>query len=162
MSEDHSSNTFTFCSKDKKLTLSKATSANTANGSTAITGISIRNTPVAKQGKTLKVTTKNQPFIPKKQLGRLSIKSKDISKKLVGQSLLQSLSSKNAYACPICRDRFFEKAQALGGHMSKSHPHQSAEFTKKQETRKERTSVRELLKRAKAMYRETYPTHSQI
>jgi hypothetical protein len=145
-----------------KLSVSKSTSANTASASTAITAMSIIATPVAKQGKTLKVASKNQRFIPKKQLGRLSIQSKDISKKAVTQALHPNLGSKTAYACPICRDRFFVKAQALGGHMSKSHPHQSAEFTKKQETRKERTLVRELLKRAKAVYRETYPTHSQI
>lgn len=116
-----------------------------------MTGISIATTPVTKPSKTLKI--KNQRILPKKTLGRLSFHSKDISKKVVNPNL----ASKNLYACPICRDRHFVKAQALGGHMSKSHPHQSAEFTKKQETRKERTSVRELLKRAKVVYRETYP-----
>ena len=46
--------------------------------------------------------------------------------------------------------------------MSKSHPHQSAEFTKKQQTRKEREPTRELLKRAKLVYYETFPSHSYI
>jgi len=43
--------------------------------------------------------------------------------------------------------------------MSKSHPHMSAEFTKKQQTRKEREKIRELLKSAKEVYRKTYPEH---
>ena len=127
-----------------------------------MTGISIATTPVSKKGKTLKVSAKNQRVLPKKTLGRFSVHSKDISKKVINQTHSTNLSSKNLYACPICRDRLFVKAQALGGHMSKSHPHQSAEFTKKQKTRKERTSVRELLKRAKVVYRETYPLHTQI
>jgi hypothetical protein len=107
----------------------------------------------------LKINSKNQRFPSRKLLGRLSFESKDISKKVDVQTQLPISGSKNLYACPICRDRFFVKAQALGGHMSKSHPHQSAEFTKKQLTRKEREQDRELLKRAKAVYRETYPLH---
>jgi hypothetical protein len=41
--------------------------------------------------------------------------------------------------------------------MSKSHPYQSKEYTKKQNTRKEREPVRELLKLAKAIYCKTFP-----
>ena len=111
------------------------------------------------QVKTLKVTSKNQRLQSRKLSGRLSFESKDISKKAGVQTQFPIPGSKSLYACPICRDRFFVKAQALGGHMSKSHPHQSAEFTKKQMTRKEREQDRELLKRAKAVYRETYPFH---
>jgi hypothetical protein len=34
--------------------------------------------------------------------------------------------------CPICLDkRIFLKAQALGGHMSKSHPNMSPLYTEK-------------------------------
>jgi hypothetical protein len=48
--------------------------------------------------------------------------------------------------------RSFDKAQALGGHMSKSHPKMSADFTRKQLRRKEREPERKLLKNAKELY----------
>ena len=53
--------------------------------------------------------------------------------------------------CPVCK-RSFEKAQALGGHMSKSHPSHSPDFTRKQLRRKERAPDRERHKRAKQLY----------
>ena len=56
------------------------------------------------------------------------------------------------FTCPVCKGRSFVKAQALGGHMSKSHPNMSAEFTKKQERRKEREPERLLLRKAKELY----------
>ena len=63
------------------------------------------------------------------------------------------------FLCPHCHNRAFEKAQALGGHMSKAHPNMSPDFTRKQQRRKERAGDRELLKRAKELYvREYGPT----
>lgn len=56
------------------------------------------------------------------------------------------------FTCPVCKKRSFEKAQALGGHMSKSHPSQSADFTRKQVRRQERAPDRQRLKRAKELY----------
>jgi uncharacterized protein (UPF0305 family) len=44
----------------------------------------------------------------------------------------------DVFICPVCKERSFEKAQSLGGHMSKVHPSQSADFTRKQLRRKER------------------------
>ena len=58
----------------------------------------------------------------------------------------------DVFICPVCKKRSFEKAQALGGHMSKSHPSQSADFTRKQVRRQERAPDRQRLKRAKELY----------
>jgi hypothetical protein len=59
------------------------------------------------------------------------------------------------YICHICKGGF-NKAQALGGHMSKAHPLMSKEFVQKLQKRKEREPQRELLKRAKGIYYEKY------
>jgi hypothetical protein len=42
-------------------------------------------------------------------------------------------------------ERIFTTPQALGGHMSKSHPHMSEDFRQKQIKRQERTEEREIL-----------------
>ena len=60
------------------------------------------------------------------------------------------------FACHICKEKTFQKAQALGGHMSKAHPNMSPEFTQKQIRRKERTYDRELLNKAKQRFFEHY------
>ena len=65
--------------------------------------------------------------------------------------------NKKLFGCPICKDKFYEKSQALGGHLSKSHPLKSVEFKRKQERRKEREPIRKMQKLAKAIYYETYP-----
>ena len=115
--------------------------------------LAIRNPRVARMKRTLNV--KYKPIVTKPHLPKLALKSKDISKKV--DLRFQNPPNIKLFGCPICKDRFYEKAQALGGHMSKSHPHQSKEYTKKQNTRKEREPVRELLKLAKAIYCKAYP-----
>jgi hypothetical protein len=60
------------------------------------------------------------------------------------------------FLCPICLKRSFPKAQALGGHMSKSHPNSSSDYTRKQQRRKERRGDREILKMAKEVFHERF------
>jgi hypothetical protein len=48
------------------------------------------------------------------------------------------------HRCAFC-DRVFDKAQALGGHMSKAHPHMSEDYRLKQQIRKERAEKRKKL-----------------
>jgi hypothetical protein len=78
----------------------------------------------------------NRPLVAKTHIDGLALKSKDIFKKVEVQH--KSPPDKKLFACPICKDRFYELAQALGGHMSKSHPNQSQAFAKKLKVRKER------------------------
>ena len=68
------------------------------------------------------------------------------------ESASRFLRTGDVFICPVCKKRSFEKAQALGGHMSKSHPSQSADFTRKQVRRQERAPDRQRLKRAKELY----------
>ena len=60
------------------------------------------------------------------------------------------------FVCPICLKRSFPKPQALGGHMSKSHPNSSSDYTRKQQRRKERRVDREILKKAKELFQERF------
>lgn len=62
-------------------------------------------------------------------------------------------TSEQRYVCPICV-RKYPKAQALGGHMSKAHPHMSGQYQYKQQRRMERSDDRKLLTAAKAIYYE--------
>lgn len=92
---------------------------------------------------------------PSKRLSSKQIKKQGSrpSKGLVHrESSSRFLKTGDVFTCPVCKKRSFEKAQALGGHMSKSHPSQSADFTRKQVRRKERAPDRERLKRAKELY----------
>lgn len=66
----------------------------------------------------------------KKLSSGIALKSKDINKNKNQTTATMNTpqqptvtARKKLFACPICKDKFFEKAQALGGHMSKSHPH---------------------------------------
>ena len=54
----------------------------------------------------------------------------------------------NAYKCDFC-ERIFKNGQALGGHISQSHPKQSDKYRQKIEIRNSRTDRRELLYEAR-------------
>ena len=54
----------------------------------------------------------------------------------------------NTYKCDFC-PRIFKNGQALGGHISQSHPNQSDKYKQKIEIRKSRTDRRELLYEAR-------------
>ena len=54
----------------------------------------------------------------------------------------------NTYKCDFC-DRIFKNGQALGGHISQSHPKQSYKYKQKIEIRNSRTERREILYKAR-------------
>ena len=54
----------------------------------------------------------------------------------------------NTYKCDFC-ERIFKNGQALGGHISQSHPKQSNKYKQKIEIRNSRTDRRELLYEAR-------------
>ena len=54
----------------------------------------------------------------------------------------------NSYKCDFC-ERIFKNGQALGGHISQSHPKQSSKYQQKIEVRNSRTKRRELLYEAR-------------
>ena len=54
----------------------------------------------------------------------------------------------NTYKCDFC-ERIFKNGQALGGHISQSHPKQSNKYKLKIEIRNSRTDRRELLYEAR-------------
>jgi len=58
------------------------------------------------------------------------------------------IPSMNAYKCDFC-ERIFKNGQALGGHISQSHPKQSNKYKQKIEIRNSRTDRRELLYEAR-------------
>lgn len=67
-------------------------------------------------------------MLKKKSSNGIATKSKDINKNKNTATMNTPqqpivTARKKFFACPICKDKLFEKAQALGGHMSKSHPH---------------------------------------
>ena len=51
---------------------------------------------------------KNKPIFPKPHLPKLALKSKDISKKV--ELRFQNPPNIKLFGCPICKDRFYEKA----------------------------------------------------
>ena len=61
----------------------------------------------------------------------------------------------NSYKCDFC-DRIFKNGQALGGHISQSHPKQSNKYKQKIEIRNSRTERRELLYEAKRRLFKSY------
>ena len=65
------------------------------------------------------------------------------------------------FVCKECGD-VFEHGQALGGHMSRKHPGQSAAFNKKILRRKEREFERELLHYAKEKHSKLYGSDKPI
>ena len=58
------------------------------------------------------------------------------------------------HKCPQC-DRRFKASTSLGGHVSKKHPGSSAKYLKKTARRDERANEREVLARAKILFKET-------
>ena len=58
------------------------------------------------------------------------------------------IPSSNEYKCDFC-ERVFKNGQALGGHISQSHPKQSNKYKQKIEIRNKRTKRRELLYKAR-------------
>ena len=58
------------------------------------------------------------------------------------------IPSSNEYKCDFC-ERVFKNGQALGGHISQSHPKQSYKYKQKIEIRNKRTKRRELLYKAR-------------
>ena len=84
------------------------------------------------------------------------IKKKKLASSKTSTAVKEESKADELFYCPICKKRGFPKAQALGGHMSKSHPNMSPDFSRKQQRRKERAPDRELLKKAKEMYINAY------
>ena len=58
------------------------------------------------------------------------------------------IPNENKYKCDFC-ERIFKNGQALGGHISQSHPKQSYKYKQKIEIRNSRTDRRELLYEAR-------------
>jgi hypothetical protein len=58
------------------------------------------------------------------------------------------IPSSNEYKCDFC-ERVFKNGQALGGHISQSHPKKSYKYKQKIEIRNKRTKRRELLYKAR-------------
>ena len=87
----------------------------------------------------------------------LTQSAKDLARPFstVKQSAAAIAASSRKYICPIC-NRKYPKAQALGGHMSKAHPHMSGQYQYKQQRRNERIDDRKLLKAAKKEYFKLY------
>ena len=59
------------------------------------------------------------------------------------------------FNCPFCKKNFINGC-ALGGHMSRVHPHQSQNYQKKIKTREEREEFREAIYQAKKIIVEKY------
>lgn len=70
--------------------------------------------------------------------------------KIIGSSTIENNLEK--YNCKYCEKKF-KICAALGGHISKAHPGQSASYNHKKRVREERQLERELHKRAIAEYR---------
>jgi hypothetical protein len=68
--------------------------------------LAIRNPRVARMKRTLNV--KYKPIVTKQHLPKLALKSKDISKKV--DLRFQNPPNIKLFGCPICKDRFYEKA----------------------------------------------------
>ena len=67
-----------------------------------------------------------------------------------------SKATKPGYKCRMC-DKSFEKAQQLGGHISKSHPGCSKKYEEKVARSKEREGERKLLQTSKDLTQSIYP-----
>ena len=65
------------------------------------------------------------------------------------------------YVCKECGEEFTH-GQALGGHMSRTHPGQSTAFNQKVTRRREREVDRELLRLAKLKHAESFGNDAPI
>ena len=65
------------------------------------------------------------------------------------------IASSNEYKCDFC-ERVFKNGQALGGHISQSHPKKSNKYKQKIEIRNKRTKRRELLYKARRQLFKAY------
>ena len=65
------------------------------------------------------------------------------------------------YVCEFCGE-VFAHGQALGGHMSRTHPRSSSAYNKKVQRRKEREVDRELLRLAKIKHAEEFGDEAPI
>lgn len=61
----------------------------------------------------------------------------------------------SSFKCPFC-DKIFENGCALGGHMSRKHPHKSENYKKKQKIREQRNDYREAIQEAKEKLMKRY------
>ena len=65
------------------------------------------------------------------------------------------MKTNTLFNCPFCKKNFINGC-ALGGHMSRVHPHQSQNYQKKIKTREEREEFREAIYQAKKIIVEKY------
>ena len=87
----------------------------------------------------------------------ISSSSKRIKKRTKNTAIINDYKTRTKkFPCPYCEQKVFSKAQALGGHVSKTHPNASQEFAYKIQRRNERAPERELLVEAKKIYAEFY------
>ena len=70
-------------------------------------------------------------------------------------------SCERKYKCKTCGE-VFSHGQALGGHMSRTHPGMSSAFNKKVERRKERAVDRELLRLAKEKHAKMFGEEKKL
>ena len=87
----------------------------------------------------LKFSTKKIELIENKLIKGLTIVKKVKNTKF---------EKKKNFRCEVCKD-FFYNGQALGGHMSRTHPRTSEKYNKKKQIRNNRTVFRTALKDAK-------------
>ena len=109
--------------------------------------------------KKIKLFSTNQPLssIQKKFFENLPENHSTTSKKIdinqetnvpIKKLFKAKIPLANAYKCDFC-ERIFKNGQALGGHISQSHPKQSDKYRQKIEIRNSRTDRRELLYEAR-------------
>ena len=60
----------------------------------------------------------------------------------------QEAKPKQSFQCPFC-DKVFDNGCALGGHMSRKHPHKSENYKQKLKIREQRNEYREAAQEAK-------------
>ena len=122
--------------------------------------IDINNNQINQKKFKLFSTNQSLPLFEKKFLENLPENHSTTSKKInlnisqdtniVPQKKLfkAKIPLANTYKCDFC-ERIFKNGQALGGHISQSHPKQSDKYRQKIEIRKSRSDRRELLYEAR-------------
>ena len=84
----------------------------------------------------------------KENISSLSKENNSLTNKQKTTIFRAKILMANTYKCDFC-PRIFKNGQALGGHISQSHPNQSDKYKQKIEIRKSRTDRRELLYEAR-------------